>query len=312
MVNSAAIICTRNRSDPLRDTLASIADQDFSPLPLVIVVDGSDDPIYSQNEAAIADISSLSVNHHRYDGPPSAGRQRNIGLQQLPDSTETVFFFDDDITLRTDCLRSLANALNSSTDLRGVGGREVFLDDQSNLRSSSRSQFWKYLFLLDHPKPGRVLPSGRVSPYFSLSSHEQLVSTEWLSTCCCAYERSIFDNVQFSESLSGAMLEDLDLSYQVAKQSSLAVVPWATFIHHRSPLSRRSTRRFSRDRIIQRYWFLERRIDHPLQTVAFWWAILGQLLAALVSPKKTKWEGLQGLLDGIRSILTRSHPLLRK
>jgi len=132
-----------------------------------------------------------------------------------------------------------------------------------------------------------------------------------MSTCCCIYDRSVFDKFQFDESLWGAMLEDLDLSYRISQQNSLAVVPWAEFIHHRSPLNRRTTRQSARDRTIQRYWFVEKNLNHPLRKPAFWWATVGQILAALVSPKTQKWEAMRGLLEGIRSILGRTHPLLR-
>lgn len=311
MPRSAAIICTRNRHDALSNTLSSIAKQDFSPLP-VIVVDGSDHAIWEQNKKTLSQFSAPPLIHHRYEGPPSAAKQRNLGLQLLPDSAETVFFFDDDITLRPNCLHHLATALQSSSNLCGVSAHEAFLENHSKMPSSYRSRFWRYLFLLDSRRAGRVLPSGRISPYFFFPSHDQLIPIEWVSTCCCAYDRSVFDRFRFDESLWGAMLEDLDLSYRISKDGALAVVPWAKFVHHRSPINRQTKRQSARDRTIQRYWFVEKNLEHPLRKPAFWWATVGQILATLASPKTQKWKVLRGLLTGVRAVATRSHPLLQK
>jgi GT2 family glycosyltransferase len=313
MPDSAAIICTRNRPEALRQTLASVAEQDLPSPPNVLVVDASDSRSLSANQKAVDDFSPL-VEHIEYDGTPSAARQRNMGLCHLPDATDVVFFLDDDITLRPGCLRHLASALYSSPFPGGVGALEVPNKDQSASSVPSRSPFWKYLFLLDHPRPGRVLPSGRISSYsspFRIYDDEPF-STEWLSTCCCAYKTSVLDEIQFDDSLWGALLEDLDLSYRVSKSSLLITVPESKFVHHRSPRNRRSVYQYAHDRLVQRYWFVDKNVDSPFAKPAFWWGTLGQLIASLLSPKENeKWEALRGRLNGIREILFQSHPLLR-
>lgn len=313
MPNSTAIICTRNRPEELRHTLRSIAEQDLSPPPSVLVVDASEQPSLSDNRKTSDDFSSL-VQHIKYDGPASAARQRNMGLRLLPDSTDIVFFLDDDITLRPGCLRHLVSALYSSPNPGGVGALEVSSKNQSPPRAPSHSSFWRYLFLLDHPHPGRVLLSGRISSYSSpFGIHDdEPISTEWLSTCCCAYKVSVLDEIRFDDSLWGALLEDLDLSYRVSKSSLLKTVPESRFVHHRSPHNRRSVYQYAYDRLVQRYWFIEKNVDSPLAKPAFWWGTLGQLVASLLSPKgDEKWRALKGRLQGIREILFRSHPLLR-
>lgn len=310
MSEAVAIICTRNRPQALQDTLRSIADQEFSAHLAVVLVDGSDDPIYQKNKRLERQFASLPVCHYRYDGPPSAARQRNVGLQLLPHSTEHVFFFDDDITLAEGCLEHLRAALDSSPTLVGVGGSERSSSVASH-PFSLQTQFWKALFLLDHPDPGRVLPSGHISSYDALPPDADLVPTQWLSTCCCLYERSVFEEVQFDDSISGALFEDRDLSHRLAHLFGLAVVPRAQFDHHRSPINRRTVRQYARNRTVQRYWFVENAIEHPLRKLAYWWATLGGLLAVLASSKAEKKEALRGRLEGIRSVLRRSSPLLR-
>ena len=310
MPRSAAIICTRNRADALQNTLLSISKQTLSPLPLVVVVDASGGPIFQNNERAATQFSSLSIVHHRYDDQPSAARQRNVGLDLLPDSIEKVFFLDDDITLPPNCLRHLVEALESSPTLSGVGAVERS-DDTNVSSTSSRSNFWKYLFLLDHPKPGRVLSSGYVSLYTALPPSAQPILTQWLSTCCCLYDRQVFSKVRFDENVPGALFEDRDLSYRIAHFADLAVVPQAWFIHHRSPVNRPDALGFARERVMQRYWFVEKNIDHPLRYVVYWWAILGKLIAFRTSKRPSSHQALHGHLQGIIEVLKQHTSLLQ-
>jgi GT2 family glycosyltransferase len=308
MSEAAAIICTRNRPDALQNTLESIASQNGSPLSTLIVVDGSDDPTYRKNTSIERKFDSLSILHHRYEGPPSAARQRNMGLDLLPVSVDQVFFFDDDITLRDDCLYHLASALDSFPSLSGVGASEA---PESSTTSTFRSAFWKYLFLIDHPSPGQVLPSGHISPYYALDPDTELISTQWLTTCCCLYDREILDEIRFDDALSGALLEDLDLSYRIAQISDLGVTPQAQFIHHRSEINRREVWEYAYDRTIQRYWFVKKNMDRPVCRLAFWWSIVGKVLARTFSRHPDSRSSLQGLLRGVQAIWNRSHPLLR-
>jgi len=175
----------------------------------------------------------------------------------------------------------------------------------------SRAQLWKYLFLLDHPQPGRVLASGHISRYDGLSPNGAPVRTQWLSTCCCVYRRAALDAVQFDEAVPGALFEDRDFSFRIAATGPLAAEPTARFIHHRSPLNRRSIFQFSCERTVQRYWFVEKNLRHPFRKLAFWWATLGQLVAVVTSSKPSKWAAFRGLLRGVQTIWQRDHPLLR-
>jgi len=309
MPESAAIIATRNRPRALRNTLTSIAAQDLSPRPIVILIDGSEEKIFRTNQSLIDRFSSFPIIHQRYSGEPSAAKQRNCGIRLLPPPIEIIFFLDDDISLHPGCLRRLVAALESSCELGGVGAiGQTGLNSQETARSSSP---WKHLFLLDHSQPGRVLLSGHVSRYSSIPRNASLTSVQWLSTCCCAYKRSVLDEHQFDEALSGALFEDRDLSYRIAKSYRLAAVPTARYTHHRSSIHRKSVSSFARERDVQRYWFIRKNMRRPLRYVAFWWATIGHLLAVLRSSKDQKWQALRGHLQGIEMILKRDHPLLR-
>jgi GT2 family glycosyltransferase len=274
----------------------------------VIVVDASEPDVFLQNQQTTASFTAGPLQHHCYEGAPSAAAQRNQGLQLLPDDTEVVFFLDDDITLLSECLRNLAVALEMQPQWGGVGAVELTAPDAPLLPHAP--SVWKRLFLIDAARPGRVLSSGHVSLYNALPHDAPALSTQWLSTCCCAYRRSVLDTIRFDEALGGALLEDRDLSYRVATRWSLAVIPSARFVHHRSPINRKTARQFAYQRAVQRYWFVAKNIDHPLRKLAFWWATLGQAIAMLASARSEKRMALRGHLRGVRDILTRNHPLL--
>ena len=310
MPHAAVIICTRNRPADLARTLRSIAAQDLSPSPVLLLIDASDTAAQHRNRNAAQHLVPGPVQHHAYAGVPSAAGQRNLGLRLLPDATEIVFFLDDDVTLQPDCLRRLAETLDATPGLCGVGAVESGTS-ASSPSSRLRAPQWRHLFLLNHPQPGRVLISGHISRYDGVSLGGAPVRTQWLSTCCCAYRRSAVDTVRFDEALSGALLEDLDFSYRIATTGPLYAEPTAHFTHHRSPLTRRSVFQLSYERTVQRYWFVEKNLRHPLRKPAFWWATLGQLLATATSPRPSKWAAFHGLLRGIQAILQRNHPLLR-
>jgi len=121
----------------------------------------------------------------------------------------------------------------------------------------------------------------------------------------------VFDEQYFDPALEGyAMMEDTDFSYRLAQDAQVVIAPAARMVHHVSPVNRYDTTRYQRTALIHRYWFVEKNIRHPLRKPAFWWATLGQCLAMTTSRKPAKWAALRGLLQGIRAIWRRDHPLL--
>jgi hypothetical protein len=79
-----------------------------------------------------------------------------------------------------------------------------------------------------------------------------------------------------------------------------------------SSRNRRSSAATTRERIARRYWFIEKNLDHPSNRLAFWWSVVGQFVALVLSSNTDSDAALQGLLRGIRTVLTRDHPLLAR
>jgi len=119
---------------------------------------------------------------------------------------------------------------------------------------------------------------------------------------------------RFDDRLEGYSLdEDLDLSYRVGAQKRLMIVPAAIVHHHESEKERAGLRDYTHDRLVHRYWFLEKNLRHPLRKAAFWWSTAGRLLAVRFrSDKEMSTEELAGLLAGARTVWKRTHPLLTR
>lgn len=306
----AIVICTRNRARELDRTLESVAAQSDSTARLVLVVDGSDSQEADRTAGVVTTRKGdLPIRYVRYPYSPAGTRQRNAGVDHLPSSVQIVHFIDDDVTLKEGYFTTLTNALSHHSSLLGVGG--IIIQPEAPL-SNPEQIFLRQLFLLGSNVPNRVLPSGQTTPAWPTGA-ETLQPAEWLSTCASSYRRSVFRTHRFDPEVEGRSprLEDLDFSYRVAQDGPLAVATEARCVHHVSVSNRRSAGNACRERVARRYWFVRKNMDHPLHRLAFWWSIIGKVLAHLFSTHPNSTPALQGLFRGIQTVWTRTHPLLR-
>ena len=310
--SEAVVICTRNRPKELARTLESVAAQRGVQDRRVVVVDGSD-PAEAERTAHVVQRGAdegAPFHYHSYSGRPAATRQRNAGVDLLPESVEVVHFIDDDVTLHDGYFEALCNALTQNPALRGAGG----VITRSNESSPRPPVHWTHrLFLLRTDRPSRVLPSGHTTPAW-LTGDEQLQSAEWLSTCASSYRAEVFAEHRFDPAVEGPSprLEDLDFSVRVAQDGPLAVAPEARCIHRIAAQNRRDTAATTRERLVRRYWFVEKNMDRPGNRLAFWWSAVGQLVALVTSTKPESGAALRGHLRGLRQVWMRAHPLLRE
>lgn len=308
----AVVICTRNRPGALEQTLQSVASQSSADKRPVLVIDGSDREDAERTAEVIQSRrdEAVPVHYLRYSGTPAGTRQRNTGVDLLPESIDVVHFIDDDVTLQAGYFDALREALDRHPHLLGVGGIITESEDSSPRPPVS----WGHrLFLLRTDHPSRVLPSGQTTPAWPTGEGD-IQPAEWLSTCASSYRRRVFRRHRFDPNATGPSprLEDLDFSFRVAQEGPLAVVPDAECVHHVSTRNRRSIPATAEERIARRYWFVEKNMDRPMNRLAFWWSVLGQLVALVSSSNPDSPAALRGLLRGIRQVWTRDHPLLRK
>jgi GT2 family glycosyltransferase len=303
----AVVICTRNRPGDVEHVLNSLAEHGSSRSFLSVVVDASDPDVAERVEQAVQSPNGLQTMYLRYDRSPSLARQRNAGVDALPNEIEFVHFLDDDVTLEPDYIDVLAEILETESEVGGVGG--LVLDSNTGTEISIWKRIASRIFLLESSRPGKVLASGGLRGAQSVSLGEPL-AVECLGGCA-SYRRALVEQMRFDDRLEGySMDEDLDFSYRVGKVAKLIVEPRARLIHHLSSSARHSVRESRRDLLVHRYWFIEKNVDRPFKKVAFWWKIFGSFLMASLSRNPDALEAKKGLIDGIRIVRTRAHPLL--
>ena len=310
-LSEAVVICTRNRSGELKQTLRSVAAQSGAEGRLVLVVDGSDpDEVDATAQVVSAWTDELPFHYFRYSGAPAGTRQRNTGIDQLPRSVTIVHFLDDDVTLRPNYFHALSTALRQHPRLLGVGG--IILDPDASSPTPPEITVPHKLFLLRTDAPSRVLASGQTTPAWPAHGRA-LQPAEWLSTCASSYRRNVFEHHRFDPAVEGPSprLEDLDFSYRVAREGTLAVAPEAHCVHRFSSTNRQEVSDSTCERVARRYWFVEKNLGSGPHRLAFWWSMLGKFLILLVSSHPDRNEALHGFLRGIQTVWRRNHSLLR-
>jgi Predicted glycosyltransferases len=310
--SEAIVICTRNRPGELEQTLDSIAAHPPPATPLLAVMDASDEKQRRRTRTLVDTFDALQSVHWPYTDPPSLARQRNAALDRLPASVEIVHFIDDDVTVQSNYFEALSAVLRTNADVGGVGG---VVAEPTQKTSSPDAGGLRRLFLLSHPVAGRVLSSGYATnaQHPRATGRSTLRETEWLSGCSSSYRRQLLEQHRFDEALTGySMLEDLDLSYRIHQQARLVVHPEARLIHRRTPRNRFDAERYGHALTVHRRWFMEKHFGDPGAHLAYWWSLVGRLLAILASSNDHSAAALRGLLRGIQTVLTRNHPLLRR
>ena len=118
----AVVIPTHNRSTLLRRTLDAVAAVEYSPEPMVVVVDDGSAPEHSTANRAAADAAGVTYLTQTNAGPATA---RNRGVAAT--SGDLVVFLDDDCAPDRDWLNALTAPFSGAgrEGLGGVGGRVV-------------------------------------------------------------------------------------------------------------------------------------------------------------------------------------------
>lgn len=175
-VEVSIVIPTYNRSALVRDAIDSVLGQDSQSSFEIVVVDNN-----SQDDTATV-IRSLMDAHPgrvRYVVEREQGNAhaRNCGVKSA--TADIIAFIDDDVTVDTNWLTSLKQALDAREDLSFVGGR-VLPQWDGPPPSWVTPEHWAPLALLDYG-PDELIISG--------------TSPRGLLTANIAFRRTVFDEV---------------------------------------------------------------------------------------------------------------------
>ena len=182
----SVIVPVYNTGDYLDRCFNSILAQDYNPVEIIVVDDGSTDA------ATVAKCDELGLNNsnvhvfHKSNGGLSSAR--NFGIEQSRGAY--IGFVDSDDVIEPDMYSALSEGLSQNKVKVAMGGisteeNNKIIDFTDKLPSGiyARTQALRYLFL-----------------------------GYWQSVCTNLYDRSVFDSVRFPE---GEINEDYILNYHV-------------------------------------------------------------------------------------------------
>ena len=222
----AFVIATKDRPAELKRMLKSIESQsiDLDHIVMaIVIVDGGEKQVKNVAE----ENASLNIKYIR-SLPPSAARQRNVGIQALGPEITLIGFLDDDVVLEYDAIKKMMDFWEEApADLAGASFNMI--NHPSIFASWLKFQALPKNLGLYSKQKGRVLSSGF---HTVIGFVKKDIDVQWLPTTAAIWRRGIFDNFKFDEWFKGySYLEDLDFSYRVGKRNKFVVIADAQYYH---------------------------------------------------------------------------------
>ena len=197
-IQLAYVIPTKDRPDDLRKMLASVARQSRLPQQIV-VVDGSEPEI----DHVLQEFPELPLTYVRVF-PPSLSKQRNAGMAAIHPTITHAGYMDDDLELEANATEKMFLFLEAAAP--EVGGFAFSVINQPLARSPGLARF----FLLNDPRPGRLLCSGFQT---QIPFVKENIFTDWLYGGATIWTRPVISEFQYDEWYIGTgYLEDVDYS----------------------------------------------------------------------------------------------------
>jgi len=271
------IVATKDRPSELHRMLHSLEGQ-FRQSDEIIIVDGS---VKSAENPASA-FPGLSMDYVRCI-PPSAAKQRNVGIQRVPADADFVGFLDDDVVIESGAVEAMrlfwerasedvAGAAFNMTNhpvLAGAGFKMSALAERLGLYSSRK---------------GIVLPSGFQT---MIGVVDEDMKVDWIPTTASVWRRKFVAPDSFDEWFNGySYLEDLDFSFRIGKDHTLVVIAGARYEHLPAPSGRGNGFVFGRREVRNRVYFVKKNeelslfrcyVTLTLRTLMSFWLFIREL-----------------------------------
>lgn len=245
----AFIVATKDRPLELRNLLESLKAQSRKP-DQIIVIDSSKKSRHQIPE----EFPELTI-FYKHFFPPSATKQRNVGILEVSKNIELIGFLDDDIEFEPDALEKMLALWDiSAADVGGISfnmGNHPDLDF-GRLKLSAPS---KYLGLYTKDK-GAVLKSG-FHTMIGFAAND--ISVQWLPSGAVVWRKEVLEKYKFDEWFDGySYLEDLDFSYKVGNEYKLMVCAAARYYHYPPETGRGTPFAFGKREVINRIYFVKK------------------------------------------------------
>ena len=288
------IICTYMRPQPLLQLLQSVSRQTVYP-DVILIVDGSRD---EKTKAMLEDnVFPNLVYFLVEDKDRGLTKQRNFGIQRVPDSSEMVSFLDDDTILEENYFEEIIKTYRLYPEALGVGGyinNEVqwtfvgenyqpdsteFYYDGWKRKDGSRFVLRKKLGL-DANRPPGFLPefsNGRSIGFLPPSG--KIYEVEQLMGGVSSFKKSVFTTFQFSTYFEGyGLYEDADFTLRLSKTGKLYVNTSAQLGHFHNHSGRPNQYQYGK-MVVRNGWYVWRvKYPNPSLKARFKWNAIVLLL----------------------------------
>ncbi len=245
----AFIVATKDRPQELERLLNSFERQTYPP-DQVVVVDGGSISVAKLVKRFIA----IPVTY-MHCAPPSATRQRNMGLSTIFQKISLIGFCDDDVVFEPKAIETMMDFWEHVSE--NVGGAAFNMINHPPLYGSWLKSLPLMKGLGLYSKERGVVSS---SGFHTIIDHvSKNINVQWLPTTAVVWQRNIFDEHKFDEWFGGySYLEDLDFSYQVGKKKQLFVVKNAQYYHFPASTGRNSSYIFGKREVLNRLYFVKK------------------------------------------------------
>jgi len=264
------VVATKDRPRELCRLIRSLEAQTRLP-DGVIVVDGGSGSV----EAFCRSVRAFPVRYVR-GLPPSASRQRNLGLEAAPPDAGLIGFLDDDVVLEESALEKMLGFFDGADGRVGGAAFNMLNHPPVAWPRAKLSTFTEAIGLYSRSR-GAVSPAGFQT---MIGQPWSTVYVDWLPTGASVWRREIFGRFRFDEWFEGySYLEDLDFSYRVGKAYRLAVVAEAGYYHLPAASGRGNGFEFGRREVLNRVHFVRK--NPELSVARCYLALASRLLMSL-------------------------------
>lgn len=289
------IVCTYMRPKPVDDLLVSIQKQTVYP-DEILIIDGSRN---LETQKMLEQRSYPKLNYYLVDDAHRGlTKQRNYGIARVQESSEIVFFLDDDTLLEPNYFEEILKTYATHPEALGVGGyinnedswvfvgpdyrpaiHEYYYDGWKK-KDGSRFILRKKMRLDSDVRPG-------FSPEFShgrsigfLPPSGKIYPVEQLMGGVSSFKKSVFKNFQFSTYFEGyGLYEDADFTLRLSQTGKLYVNTAAQLAHYHDHSGRPNQYQYGK-MVVRNGWYVWR-VRHPKPSLKaqFKWHAITLLLA---------------------------------
>jgi GT2 family glycosyltransferase len=292
------VVCTYQRPKAIQTLIESVSRCILKP-DIILIIDGSSCD-ETGDYVTKSEIPELRIIYYKVSSEQRGlTRQRNFGIEKLPDETEIVAFLDDDIVVEPDYFQQLVDTFNTHPGAIGVGGIDLkenqYFKKEEGVKYSKfkfyeldgwvakeplRYEARKILGLMTALQPGLIpeYSNGRSQ----LPPSNKIYEVEHFMGMSMSFKKSVFEKVRFSSFFEGyGLYEDFDFCVRVLPYGTLYVNTNAKVWHYHEPAGRPDFFKYGK-MVVRNGWYVWReRYPNPSLISRLKWHAVSFLLAQI-------------------------------